>query len=136
MRVIVKGKESFALKVLIIEDEKAMSDLIAIKFKVEGFEVEQAGSLAGAQEKLASSGPYDAILTDYLLPDGDLTEFLTKLRANPQLASLPIVVMTNYIEDINQQQLQSLGVSEVLVKYQTVPAQMVDKIKKLVNPSG
>ncbi|MFH0937310.1 MAG: response regulator [Candidatus Daviesbacteria bacterium] len=119
-------------KVLIIEDEKAMSDLIAIKFKVDGFEVEQAGTLTEAKAKLSSVGPFDAILTDFLLPDGELVDFLTTLRADPQTATLPIVMMTNYIEDVNVDKLKQLGVAEILVKYQVVPAQMVEKIKNLI----
>lgn len=118
-------------KVLLIEDEKAMSDLIALKFKVENFEVDQAFNLAEAKEKLTSAN-YDAVLTDYLLPDGDLTDFLTGVRADSKYQNLPVIVMTNYVEDVNQEKLKSLGVSEIIVKYQVVPAQMVDKIKALI----
>lgn len=116
-------------KILIIEDEKAMSDLIAIKFRVEGFEVDQVFSLVEATAKLSQSGPYDAILTDFLMPDGDLVEFLTNLRKDQRFAQTPVLVMTNYVEDLNQEKLKALGVAEILVKYQVVPAQMVEKIK-------
>lgn len=119
-------------KILLIEDEKAMSDLIAIKFKVEGFEVEQAFSLTEAKAKFAA-GPYDAMLTDFLLPDGDLLDFLTGMRTDPNFAHLPVVVMSNYVEDINMDKIQQLGVIEVIVKYQVVPAQMVDKIKQILS---
>lgn len=122
-------------KVLLIEDEKAMSDLIAVKFRVEGFEVDQAFNLAEAKSKLTQS-PYQAVLTDYLLPDGDLVDFLAQMRQNPQTRNLPVMVMTNYIEDINAEQMRSLGVVEVLVKYQVVPAQMVEKIRMLINATS
>lgn len=122
-------------KILLIEDEKAMSDLIAIKFKVDGFEVDQAGSLTEAAQK-AGSVHYDAILTDYLLPDGNLVDFLTAMRANSQNKQTPVLLMTNYIEDLNQEQLKSLGVLEMMVKYQVVPAQMVEKIKSLLSGAG
>ncbi len=119
-------------KILLIEDEKAMSDLIAIKFRVEGFEVDQADNLTQAKEKVSSNGPYDALLSDYLMPDGDLVDFLKELRANPQTNKLPVVIITNYVEDLNLDTLKSLGVSEVLTKYQIVPAQMVEKIKQVI----
>jgi CheY-like chemotaxis protein len=120
-------------KILIIEDEKAMSDLIAIRFKVEGFEAEQVYTLSEARQKVASGITFNAILTDYLLPDGDLVDFLTQLRASPNFKTIPVVVMTNYVEDINTDKLKALGVSDVLVKYQVVPAQMVAKIKQILN---
>ncbi|MBI4036825.1 response regulator [Candidatus Daviesbacteria bacterium] len=119
-------------KILIIEDEKAMSDLVAIKFKVDGFEVEQAGNFAEAKQKLAA-GPFNGILTDYLLPDGDLVEFLTVVHTDPKTQNLPIIVMTNYIEDLNLEKLKQLGVREALVKYQVVPAQMAEKFKSLLS---
>lgn len=120
-------------KVIIIEDEKAMSDLVAIKFKVEGFEVTQAGSLAEAKQKMDDPAAlFDAMLTDFLLPDGDLFDFLGQIRQNPKWVKLPIIIMTNYIEDLNTDKLKQLGVSEALVKYQVVPAQMVEKIKALI----
>src|SRR3989344_1408877 len=122
-------------KVLLIEDEKAMSDLIAVKFRVEGFDVDQAFSLGEAKAKL-STGPYQAVLTDYLLPDGNLPDFLAQMRQNPQTKDLPVMVMTNYVEDINAEQMRSLGVVEVLVKYQVVPAQMVEKIRMLINATS
>lgn len=120
-------------KVLIIEDEKAMSDLIAIKFKVDGFEVDQAFSLAEAKQKLTTQ-KYDAVLSDYLLPDGNSLDLFTEVK--PQLGGLPIVLATNYIEDLSQDKAKSLGISEVIVKYQVVPAQMVEKIKALIGNAG
>ena len=119
-------------KVLIIEDEKAMSDLVAIKFKVEGFEVDQAFGFADAKERLTKGGPYNAILTDYLLPDGNLVDFLTALRGDAKTKNVPVIVMTNYIEDLNTDKLKTLGVAEVLVKYQVVPAQIVEKIRNII----
>lgn len=120
-------------KILIIEDEKAMSDLVAIRFKVEGFETDQAFTLAEAKAKFNQGIKYNVILTDYLLPDGDLIEFLTQLRANTAFKELPIFVMTNYVEDLNGEKLKSLGIMEVFIKYQVVPAQMVARIKQLLN---
>ena len=123
-------------RILIIEDEKAMSDLVALRFKVEGFEVEQAFTLGEAQQILNQGVAFQAILTDYLLPDGDLVEFLTHLRSFPVMKNIPIVVMTNYVEDVNTEKLKSLGVIEILVKYQVVPAQMVAKIKQILGAAA
>lgn len=120
-------------KILIIEDEKAMSDLVAIRFKVEGFEVDQAYNLTEAKQKLGQGIIYNIILTDYLLPDGDLIEFLTQLRSASTMKDIPVVIMTNYVEDLNNDKIKSLGVLDVFIKYQVVPAQMVTKIKQLLN---
>lgn len=120
-------------KILIIEDEKAMSDLITLKFQVEGYDVVQAFTLSEAKEKIIPGAGFNAILTDYLLPDGSLIDFLTVLRTSSEFAKIPIVVMTNYVEDLNIDQLKSLGVVDIFVKYQVVPAQMVEKINGVIS---
>lgn len=130
--MLLTEKDDLALKVLIIEDEKAMSDLITIKFKVEGFDVEQAFTLSEAREKLSTHGPFDLILADYLLPDGDLIEFLESIQSETASSGRKLLVMTNYIEDVNIGRLRSLGVPEVIVKYQVVPAQIVEKAKQVL----
>jgi len=65
-----------------------------------------------------------------------LVEFLTEVRAVPNLRTIPIVVMTNYVEDINSEKLKSLGVLDILIKYQVVPAQMVAKIKQILGTAA
>lgn len=120
-------------KILIIEDEKAMSDLIALKFNVEGFEVVQAGTLGEARQKISSQGPFNFILLDYLLPDGDSADLITQLKANPTTSPIPIAIMTNYIEDVNVDKMKQIGVADVFAKYQVVPAQMVERVRKLLN---
>lgn len=122
-------------RILIIEDEKAMSDLITIKFKVEGFEVDQAFNLAEAKQKLLAGG-YDAVLSDYLLPDGNALDMIGEVRADPKVANVPIVMATNYIEDLSKDKAAELKIAEVIVKYQVVPAQMVQKIKALLGQSA
>lgn len=109
-----------------------MSDLIAIKFKVEGFEVDQAFSLSEAKQKLSATTPYNAILSDYLLPDGNALDLFTEVRSLPQVAKVPIILATNYIEDLSQDKAKSLGINEIIVKYQIVPAQMVEKVKLMI----
>lgn len=122
-------------KILIIEDEKAMSDLIAIKFKVEGMEVDQAFTMAEAKQKLQNPQSYDAILSDYLLPDGNALDLLAEVKQLPQVAHVPVVMATNYVEDLSVDKAKSLGINEVIVKYQVVPAQMVEKVKALLGTS-
>ena len=108
-----------------------MSDLIAIKFKVEGFEGDQAFNLAEAKTKLLAGG-YDAVLSDYLLPDGNFLDLLAEVRSDASVANVPIILATNYIEDLSQDKAKELKIAEVIVKYQVVPAQMVQKVKALL----
>jgi len=82
-----------AKRILIVDDEQSMCEMLAILLKKEGLDVDTAGSRAGAAERLRR-GPVDLVLTDVQLPDGDGLEILRHVKsASPETA---VVVMTAY----------------------------------------
>lgn len=58
----------------------------------------------------------DVILLDLFLPDMDGVSVLRQLRADPQLASIPVVVLTSSDDGTDQQQCEQLGVSSYIRK--------------------
>jgi two-component system response regulator PilR (NtrC family) len=82
-----------ARRILIVDDERSMREMLAILLKKEGLDVRSAGSRAEAAEALARGG-IDLVLTDVKLPDGDGLEILRHVKAgSPETA---VVVMTAY----------------------------------------
>jgi two-component system, NtrC family, response regulator PilR len=82
-----------AKRILIVDDEQSMCEMLAILLKKEGLDVRSAGSRAGAAD-LLRQGPVDLVLTDVQLPDGDGLEILRHVKsASPETA---VVVMTAY----------------------------------------
>jgi two-component system response regulator PilR (NtrC family) len=80
-------------RVLIVDDERSMREMLAILLKKEGLDVRSAGSRAEAADELARGG-IDLVLTDVKLPDGDGLEILRHVKsASPGTA---VVVMTAY----------------------------------------
>jgi two-component system response regulator PilR (NtrC family) len=80
-------------RILIVDDEQSMREMLAILLKKEGLDVRSAGSRAEAAEALRH-GPVDVVLTDVKLPDGDGLEILRHVKAaSPETA---VVVMTAY----------------------------------------
>jgi two-component system response regulator PilR (NtrC family) len=82
-----------AKRILIVDDERSMCEMLAILLKKEGLEVCTAGSRAEAADRLRA-GPVELVLTDVQLPDGDGLEILRHVKAaSPETA---VVVMTAY----------------------------------------
>ena len=80
-------------RILIVDDEQSMREMLAILLKKEGLEVHSAGSRSEAAETLRR-GPVDLVLTDVKLPDGDGLEILRHVKSgSPETA---VVVMTAY----------------------------------------
>ena len=80
-------------RVLVVDDEPSMRELLAIMLRKEGFEVVTAESRAAAAAVLAQ-GPVDLVITDVKLPDGDGIEILRHVKAaSPETV---VIVMTAY----------------------------------------
>ncbi len=80
-------------RILIVDDEQSMRELLAILLKKEGFEVLTAGSRAEAASVLGRTA-VDMVLTDVRLPDGDGLEILRHVKA--AAPETVVIVMTAY----------------------------------------
>jgi two-component system OmpR family response regulator len=78
-------------RILVVDDEAAITDLVGLALRYEGFEVATAGTGREALTKAAEFGPDLAVL-DVMLPDHTGIEICSRLRA--QGAKLPVVFLT------------------------------------------
>ena len=80
-------------KILVIDDEASMREMLGIMLRKEGYAVEIAANRSTAAAVL-DRGPVNMVITDVKLPDGDGIEILRHLRAaSPDTV---VVVMTAY----------------------------------------
>ena len=86
------------MKILIIEDEKALSESIATYLKGEAYICETAFSFSAAIEK-TELYDYDCILLDITLPGGSGLEILKNLKANNKMDGVLIISAKNALDD-------------------------------------
>ena len=88
-------------KVLCIEDEKEMIDLIKLILERRGFEV--LGALGGKEglEVIRREKP-DLILLDLMMPEVDGWEVFRQMRADEQLKDIPVIVVTAKAQSIDK----------------------------------
>lgn len=86
------------MKLLIVEDEKSLSDSISSYLEQESFVCDQAESYAGALEKIEQHD-YDCILLDISLQDGNGLELLKVLKSNHKGDGVLIISARNSLED-------------------------------------
>ena len=70
-----------AMKVLVVDDERAVRDSLRRALELEGYEIELAGDGEEALERLSGSAPADAVILDVLMPGIDGLEVCRRLRA-------------------------------------------------------
>jgi len=118
-------------KILIVEDDTFLAGIYANKFEREGFAV----SLAIDGEmglKLAKKDSPDIILLDILLPKLDGFEVLEKLKADDSVRTIPVVLLTNLGQKEDVDKGLKLGAVDYLIKAHFMPAETVEKVKKVL----
>jgi DNA-binding response OmpR family regulator len=81
---------SDALRILVVEDDAALRAMVVSELRQDGYRVDEAGGVGEALFR-AEDDPYDLILLDLNLPDGDGIEVAERLRGR---VDVPIVMLT------------------------------------------
>jgi two-component system alkaline phosphatase synthesis response regulator PhoP len=102
-------------KVLVVDDEIHIVHVVAIKLRNNGFEVVTAANGAEAFELACSEKP-DIIVTDFQMPVMTGLELVEKIRQNEATKEIPVILLTARSFAIEDEQKQSLQISECLSK--------------------
>jgi len=116
-------------KVLIVEDEKPIQKALEIKFLASGFEVKTADDGQAALDMLASYTP-DIILLDIIMPVKDGIAVLHELKAKPEWAKIPVILLTNLNDPDKITEAVAMGVKDYAVKSDWKIEDVVDKVKQ------
>jgi two-component system, NtrC family, response regulator PilR len=100
-------------RILVVDDEQSMRELLAIMLRKDGFDVVAAESRTQAAAVLAR-GPVDLIVTDVKLPDGDGIEILRHVKA--AAPDTVVIVMTAYGSTETAVAALKLGAYDYLIK--------------------
>jgi CheY-like chemotaxis protein len=84
--------------VLLVEDDEDLREVIGELLEEEGYEVLRAANGADALELLSSCAEPSLVLTDLMMPVMTGWELVARLRAHPQHASLPIIVVSAFFD--------------------------------------
>ena len=102
-------------RILVVDDEIHIVHVVAIKLRNNGYEVMSAENGAEAL-KLASEENPDIIVTDYQMPVMTGLELVEKLRQNDATKEIPVIMLTARSFAIEDEQKESLGISECISK--------------------
>ncbi|MDH4021715.1 MAG: phosphate regulon transcriptional regulator PhoB [Gammaproteobacteria bacterium] len=80
-------------RILVVEDEEAIRQMIAFNLSRAGFEVDEAGDCNSARLRIADSRP-DLLLVDWMLPDATGLELTRTLRREEANRHIPIIMLT------------------------------------------
>ena len=112
---------------LMIEDDSFLRDILVRKFSLEGFAVESANSGKEALALLAKKKPA-IILLDLILPEMDGFAILTHIKGDPNIADVPVIVLSNLGQKDDIDRARKLGAKDFMVKANFTPEEIVEKV--------
>jgi two-component system, OmpR family, phosphate regulon response regulator PhoB len=102
-------------RILIVEDEASLQELLAYNLERAGFAVEQAYDADEARTMIAEQAP-DLVLLDWMLPYMSGLELCRQLRRQPVTANLPIVMLTARVEERDRLHGLDTGADDYITK--------------------
>lgn len=126
-----KGAPAGKARVLIVEDDKFLRDLILQKLQREGFDTIPA--LDGEEGlKLAKEKKPDMILLDLILPGLDGFEVLRQVKADANTKPIPVIVLSNLGQKEDMDRAFAGGAEDFMVKANFTPGEIIAKIKQVL----
>jgi len=122
-------------KILLVEDESFLANLLSDYIKEQGVSLEQASTGEECLAKAKSSKP-DIILLDIILPGIDGYEVLKQLKANPELSKIPVIFLSNLGGKEEIDRGLELGAADYLVKSSLVMEEIIKKIKEILQKAA
>ena len=117
------------VRVLVVDDDEVIRQLITLNLELEGFEVREA---ADGEAALLAAIEYDpAVITlDIMMPNLDGWDAAARLRANPETAHIKVVLLSARAQEADVRRGARIGVDAYLTK-PFDPDDLVDVVRRL-----
>lgn len=120
-----------AKKILLIEDEQLMIELLERRLIQEGYDVAVAKDGVEGLEKTKEAKP-DLILLDIIMPRMGGFEVMEKMNEDEELKKIPIIVISNSGQPVELDRAKRLGAKDWLIKTEFDPQEVIDKVIKQI----
>lgn len=101
--------------ILVVEDERAIREMIGFALRRDGYEFSEAGSVAQAEELINERVP-DLLLVDWMLPGISGVDFVKHLRDDERMVHVPIIMLTARTEEEDRIQGLDAGADDYICK--------------------
>jgi CheY-like chemotaxis protein len=112
-----------------IEDDAGIADMYRRQLAIDGYRVLIAADGVSGLELVRSARP-NLVLLDVLLPEMEGFTVLQHIREDPAVASIPVVVLSNYGEPDMMRRGMAAGAIDYLIKSSTTPVQLSARVRR------
>jgi len=118
-----------AKKILLVEDEDIMLNLLQRKLTQEGYDVFVARDGEEGLKIMREIMP-DIVLLDIIMPKKGGIEVMEEMQKEPKLKTLPVIIISNSGQPVELDKAKELGAKDWLIKTEFDPQEVIDKVKK------
>ena len=118
--------------VLLLDDDKFLLDMYAMKFQQQGYAVQAFLSTNDALSALRAGFAPDVMLFDLVMPEMDGVAFLTTVETEKLAPNAIKIVLTNQNDDVEREKVIDLGADQCVVKASAVPSEVVNIVEKAI----
>ena len=118
-------------RILVIEDEKTIIDLLKRKLEGEGYEVVLAQDGEEGLQLMKAEHP-DLVLLDLIIPKKDGMAVMEDIQKDECLKKIPVIVISNSGQPVELGLISKLGAKDWLVKTEFDLQKLVEKIRNVI----
>ena len=116
--------------ILIVDDEPAIRDMVAVALEVAGFKCLRAENARTAYTLIIDEQP-DLVLLDWMMPETSGIELLRRLRRDELTSELPVILLTAKAEEDNLVQGLNAGADDYVTKPFS-PRELIARVRALL----
>ncbi|PIP23369.1 MAG: response regulator [Candidatus Nealsonbacteria bacterium CG_4_10_14_0_2_um_filter_38_17] len=120
-----------AKKILLVEDEEIMINLLQKKLEKEGYEVFVTRDGEEGLKVMREIRP-DLVLLDIIMPKKGGFEVLEEMMKDPDLKKISVIVISNSGQPVELDKAQKMGARDWLIKTEFDPQEVIGKVVKLI----
>ena len=118
-------------KILLIEDEEILINLLEKKLTQEGYKVFLARDGEEGLETMKREMP-NLVLLDILMPKMGGLEVMEEMQKDEELKKIPVIIISNSGQPVEIDRIQKLGAKDWLIKTEFDPQEVIEKVKKQI----
>ncbi len=120
-----------AKKILIVEDDRFLRELIVQKLTKENYQAIEATDGEEGLKMIKEEKP-DLVLLDLILPGIDGFEVLAMAKEEPELKAIPVIILSNLGQKDDIERGMKLGAADYMIKAHFTPGEIIEKIKTIL----
>jgi len=120
-------------KILLVEDEELIIELLERKLSQAGYEIVVARNGEEGLEKLRTMEKKpDLVLLDIIMPKKGGFEVMEEIRKDENLKKIPVIIISNSGQPVELDKAKQLGARDWLIKTEFDPQEVLEKVKRII----